>query len=399
MKKKVIKKVISQMNDNATYSMRHNTNLIPVHAHVFRHEKTVFYRETKDYILNYDEWLKLTGNFEMVFHSFNGEKGFVILMDKKTETLLSAEITSYDNETEEEKNDTLFAMYGIPRQKGPFKLNSIQTPAYAESICIASSTPVHELDLYKKLLENGTSYTELMNKITTVKNNVFIINKDRSGYILDNYEIGASESYNNIIETNYNDSFKPAYDKMISFLEDEDPGFVLFTGEPGTGKSSLIQHLIYKADNLRKKFVILPPGLISILSDPDFTSFAVEYLRDAILCLEDAEDILIDRKSGFNPYVNNILNITDGILGKIMKVKVLCTVNNETIIDKALLRKGRLKLRYNFEPLHPQKATALSAGLGINKIYNRPVTLADIYNDEQVVEFETTEKRIGFIRN
>jgi hypothetical protein len=42
---------------------------------------------------------------------------------------------------------------------------------------------------------------------------------------------------------------------------------------------------------------------------------------------------------------------------------------------------------------------ALSTSFGINKIYVRPVTLADIYNEEQVVEFETTEKRIGFVKN
>ena len=67
--------------------------------------------------------------------------------------------------------------------------------------------------------------------------------------------------------------------------------------------------------------------------------------------MEDCEKALMNRDIG-NPIIDTILNLTDGIIGETFKLKFLCTINcPESKIDKALLRKGRLSLKYQFKEL------------------------------------------------
>jgi len=397
MNKNVIKKIVNSIDEDCYFGEDYNVRISSLVSEIFEYDGTVYHRDTQDLVIKYDELENISSDFKLIYYNFNGSRGFMVKADEKSGVVFSSVFIASRNEKLTESDFKYRSRY--EDKKGHFDFNFIEKPIYVERISIAAKIPVHKTSFYKQIIEKSTSKAKLLESLTQKKNNIFIINRKDGDYVLENYEITEMGTYHHIVDTHYNDNFRPAYNKFVTFLKDPEPGFVLFTGLPGTGKSSLIQHLIGKADKLDKRIIILPPSLINILSDPDFTEFASRYLKDSVLCIEDAEDILTDRQKQYNPAVKNILNITDGILGKIMKIKVLCTVNNETAIDKALLRKGRLKLRYNFEPLHPQKATSLSAGLGINKIYDRPVTLADIYNDEQVVEFETTEKKIGFVRN
>jgi SpoVK/Ycf46/Vps4 family AAA+-type ATPase len=142
---------------------------------------------------------------------------------------------------------------------------------------------------------------------------------------------------------------------------------------------------------------MLPSAFVGVLSDPTFLQFAVEKLKGAVLCIEDAEDILKSRDARPDSAVSNILNITDGVLGKISNLKVVCTLNNDVSIDQALLRKGRLKLKYKFDKLNIDKANALAKKLGKEKVFDKAVVLSDVYNADDVNEFvETKRKTIGF---
>ena len=61
------------------------------------------------------------------------------------------------------------------------------------------------------------------------------------------------------------------------------------------------------------------------------------------------------------------------------------------------MRKGRLIAKYEFKELEIEKAQALSDKLGFNFNVNSPMTLTDIYNQEEK-NFQQTKKRntIGF---
>jgi hypothetical protein len=172
----------------------------------------------------------------------------------------------------------------------------------------------------------------------------------------------------------------------------------LLTGEPGTGKSSFLMHLTSVCKDLDTRFVFIPAAYAFILSDPSFLPFAVSNLNNSVMVLEDAEEILKDRGAGGSGAVSNILNITDGILGKLVKVKLIATVNKSHIIDTAIVRKGRLKLSYAFEKLSADKANKLYKKLGKDTVTTVPTTLAEIYNNENNVipAISPTKNKIGF---
>lgn len=178
----------------------------------------------------------------------------------------------------------------------------------------------------------------------------------------------------------YNDDFVSVDANIRSFLETDKNGLVILHGEQGTGKTSYIRHLISVTN---KHFVYLPLDMASGMSDPRMITFICNELKDAVVVIEDCEQLLVDRSdsSGINTGLVNILNMADGLLGDSLNIKFICTFNsNVQRIDKALLRKGRLTDKYEFGKLTKEKTTAL-----MHKQYHvdgvfEPMTLAEIFN-------------------
>src|ERR1035438_2804665 len=99
-----------------------------------------------------------------------------------------------------------------------------------------------------------------------------------------------------------------------------------------------------------------------------------------------------------NPYISMLLNLTDGLLGGNLGIKIICTFNgNFHKIDSALMRKGRLIAKYEFKELEIEKAKTLSQKLGFTTLLNSPMTLTAIYNQEEK-DFRQAKrnKPIGF---
>lgn len=227
---------------------------------------------------------------------------------------------------------------------------------------------------------------------------MYTIESGKSGLTLRRQKLDMTSYGESIVQQNYNNDFPKAYEKLCSFLADDSCGLVLLDGSPGTGKSSLLVHLTSLSEELDKKFVFIPASFGYVLSSADFLGFASSNLKDTVLVIEDGEEILRSRSSGFGVgAVSNILNISDGILGKILKTKIIVTLNKTTDIDEALLRKGRLKLKYTFNPLTVVKSNELLTSLGKDFVTEEPMVLADIYNVDTTNIINSTEKRkIGF---
>lgn len=115
--------------------------------------------------------------------------------------------------------------------------------------------------------------------------------------------------------------------------------------------------------------------------------------ENTVFILEDCEKALVSRDEAYNPIMNTLLNITDGIIGDVLGIKLICTFNTSlSKIDKALLRKGRLSLKYEFKKLKSDKVSAI-----LNKEIKEDMTLADIYNIEEENDFSKKETRkMGF---
>lgn len=203
---------------------------------------------------------------------------------------------------------------------------------------------------------------------------IYIIKSSSSGFYLSSVEFTVSEID---ISKNYNDSFYSVNNQIKESLKKSISGLHLFHGEPGTGKSSYIKHLIQETN---KKIIYCPPTLMDQISDPSFITFLMDQ-EDSILVIEDAERILKSRDLGGSTAITNLLNMSDGLLGDILKIQIIATFNCDiSELDEALLRKGRLLNKYEFGKLDTPKAQVLLDELGYNVKANEPMTLSDIYN-------------------
>ena len=192
----------------------------------------------------------------------------------------------------------------------------------------------------------------------------------------------------------YEDDFK-AVDATIQqrLKKNDDKGIVLLHGLPGTGKTTYLRYLVGR---LKKRVLFLSPSVAGNLMNPDFIELLIGN-PNTVLIIEDAENIIMDRKHNSSSSVSNLLNISDGLLADFLNVQLICTFNSElTLVDKALLRKGRLIARYEFGKLSTAKAQALSNHLGHKRIVSNPMTIAELANPHEQTEAVKHPEIIGF---
>ena len=189
----------------------------------------------------------------------------------------------------------------------------------------------------------------------------------------------------------YNVNF--SLNKVQEMLSDEKSGLILFSGNPGTGKSYLIKYFTQVLSN--KSFFYLPNTSLWLLSEPSFLNYCLNNMQDSILVLEDCELALKSRNQGGGNDVSTILNITDGIIGDIMNIKVIATLNTTDKIDTALLRKGRMLANCEFKPLTIEQANNTAKLLNKNINIINETCLCDIYNAEDNGVIENRVK-LGF---
>ena len=194
----------------------------------------------------------------------------------------------------------------------------------------------------------------------------------------------------------YEDDFT-ATDELIRkrLNKKNDKGIVLLHGLPGTGKTTYLRHLIGK---LKKRVLFLSPNVAGNLVDPEFIDLLIDN-PNSVVIIEDAENIIMDRRTSQNSSVSNLLNISDGLLADFLNVQLICTFNSSlTMVDSALMRKGRLIVKYEFGKLSVRKAQRLSDRLGFRNLITKPMTIAEITNPDDK-EYKTERNEIiGFRR-
>lgn len=192
---------------------------------------------------------------------------------------------------------------------------------------------------------------------------------------------------------NYNDDFAEANDKIVKFANSEQSGLCLLYSAPGMGKTFYLRSLVNLTKN---KVVFISREAVSAFSSPDFLGFAIDKLKDCVLYLEDC-DTLLSVDGARTDAAVNLLQLSDGLTGDLIRPKIIATFNCKLdAIDGACLRRGRLKLKYNFEPLSVEKSNRLLKKLGKDKTTKIPMSLADIYNDEDNGSDESTKNKFGF---
>lgn len=201
------------------------------------------------------------------------------------------------------------------------------------------------------------------------------------------------------IELNYGKEWAEKHDYLIEVLSRETKkGIALLHGMPGTGKSMYIRYLISILSK-KRTMIYVPNQLINSITDPAFIPLMADY-PNSVLIIEDAEEAIKSRKQG-GTTVDKLLNLSDGIISDFLGTQIICTFNNDLAdIDEALLRKGRLILKHEFSKLDAEQAQKLSNKLGFDTIIDKPMSLTEIYNqnDKFTEEDKNDKGRIGFYK-
>lgn len=194
----------------------------------------------------------------------------------------------------------------------------------------------------------------------------------------------------------YDNDFKPISETIVKRLNQKnDKGIVLLHGLPGTGKTTYLRYLIGK---IKKRVLFLSPSVAGNLMNPDFIQLLIDH-PNTVVIIEDAENIIMDRKQSSTSSVSNLLNISDGLLSDFLNVQLICTFNNAlTMVDNALMRKGRLIAKYEFGKLDVAKAQQLSNHFGFDHIISKPMTVAEIANPHEKEQIAERPAAIGFRR-
>lgn len=194
----------------------------------------------------------------------------------------------------------------------------------------------------------------------------------------------------------YEDDFLPVHKTIVDRLnKKDDKGVVLLHGLPGTGKTTYIRHLVGR---LKKKVMLLSPAMGKNIMSSDFMDLLIDN-PNTVLVIEDAENIITDRRYSNSSSVSNLLNISDGLLSDFLNVQLICTFNHPlSMVDAALMRKGRLIAKYEFGKLGTGKAQTLSKHLGFDTVIQEPMTIAEIANQHEKKYSTGRVEVIGFRR-
>jgi hypothetical protein len=219
----------------------------------------------------------------------------------------------------------------------------------------------------------------------TKESHVYLIVQRNGGLGLESLGLAG----NKIILDNYAPEVVEKFDRVVKDLKSTTPAgrLTIIDGPPGTGKSYLIRALVSSVADCA--WVFVPSEMVAGLSGPNLASVLLDYReegRPIVLVVEDADECLTQRSAQNMSSISTLLNVSDGILGQLVDIRVVCTTNTPfEELDKASKREGRLLERIEVDSLSGEQAAEVYKKLAgqapdpsvISK--NQKYTLANIY--------------------
>jgi hypothetical protein len=246
----------------------------------------------------------------------------------------------------------------------------------------------------------ATLAADLQSKfVSSVKTNlIFSIVQTSSGLTTRSLGNGSSP----LIKDNYNPEVLQEIEFVISSFSKTPPNgrIAILNGEPGTGKTHLIRSILARMDCV---FLIVPSNLLGSLDKPEFIPLLLQvksdYDKPVIMIIEDGDTCLVPRKGDNISTITSLLNLSDGILGSMIDIKMIISTNaaiNE--MDEAIMRPGRLCRNIHVGPLPYDRANLVYQRLQTDpeaKLeYRKFYTLAEIYDKHANIDTIPTNNTI-----
>lgn len=364
-------------------------------------------------------------------------------MDNKELTYLAQSINDVDLEDSLKQRNSLKMIYRQEVTNIPIKSHSFmsETPLTTDSV----DQLINDLKLSKLYIPNNRDRTDfdeviLINKKTLTSLKVYKSYGGRYDYSLTTFcskeidrfiefSAGRTEAKmtnihmvtcspsgwemthmgaggKSLIRENYEKDVLASFDYITEAFSSPDPmgRLVILHGEPGTGKTFFIRGLLNSVKGT--KSLLIPARHAVKLEDPELLTMLIEennrvrtsedfeekMKRGAnepkkatplLLIIEDADQILTNRDQGNTSSISSLLNMTDGIFGSLVDIRIIATTNAKTVdIDSALLRPGRLLEKIGIGALKIDTANKVYKRL-TDKTggYTKSITLSEIYAD------------------
>lgn len=217
------------------------------------------------------------------------------------------------------------------------------------------------------------------------------INIGQSGIELEPIDILESD-YDNI-ELYYNDDILKSINKASKHIKKNKKGLTIVYGERGTGKTTLVNYMIEKAN---KMAIFIPCNMIeNTINSPEFRNFIKRY-KDTILVIDDSEIYFSELYSKSNIFTNNILQLVDGFQSDSLNINIITilNVNNSGDIDHSLIECNNLIDLIEIKKLDIKKSKELSSQLGKKIKIKSPMKIIDIIKKRN---FIISNDEIGFL--
>lgn len=239
---------------------------------------------------------------------------------------------------------------------------------------------------------------------------IFVMTSGQNGIEFTN----TGKPENALVRQNYSKEVLEAYDYIQDQLQAKKPDgrLVIFHGVPGSGKTYLLEGLMEGIKNC--VFVLIPSDYLSSLNNPSFLPALIglkeeigfendlaengednvfdisinsnevdewnEILASGttskpsaallrkhgslVLIVEDADANLEKRDGSNSNIISSVLNFADGILGRTLDLRIICTTNLKNMqLDEAIQRPGRLLKKVHVDKLSGEEAAACYRGI------------------------------------
>ena len=237
-----------------------------------------------------------------------------------------------------------------------------------------------------KYIVSATGDEEVVNKIMEVFKERFVIPKSVKVTRLINFtQQGADTRENQLREEDCfqaNDAFYPyidgGIDKLAQDFKDSKANAMLFIGEPGVGKSTLLRSLFFKMGYDS----VYSVSNEHVLTNPSFMSWIESADEDSLVCIEDADNLVLPRSSG-NKQMSALLSSADGTVPNNRKLVISTNLPSIRDVDEAMVRPGRCFKIIEFRKLSVYEANVARQSIGLDVVDfgdNAHISLAEALN-------------------